>query len=130
GLPVPEHTDLVAARRLPGDSPTEVLPRPIREPWTAGIGGVEPLGRIPSIQVVELVRVDARAPFRPGIHEEPDAILLDGAADGAVQIVDLARGRRGGHPRGPDLVVIVVGEEVSTSPAEIGRPREVGSAGF
>ena len=94
---VPVAADLVARRRLPGQTSADVLPRPVGESRLVGHWRVEPFRRIAGIGVVELVRVHARAALCSRGGEVPQPILEDRSADRGVQVVDLRQRRRCRH---------------------------------
>ena len=102
-LLVPERADLVALAGLPGQASADVLPRAVGESLLVQIRRVEPFVGIARVQVDELIDVRSRASLRPCGDEVPDAILLDRAAGGRVQVVHLEQRRR--HDAGSGGVV-------------------------
>ena len=123
-LLVPERADLVARRRLPGDAPAHVLPGPVGVRRLAQVRRVDPLRRIAGIQVVVDVRDHSRAALRARVHEVPDAILLDRAAERAIEVVDLRERRRRREAGILELLREVVGLQLLARAAEERRTPE------
>src|SRR5262249_3395545 len=110
-LLVPESADLVAGRRLPGETHADVLRLPVVVGLVVQIRVVQPLGRVAGVQGVVDVRSLPRTALCPSVHEVPQAINLDRTADRTVEVVHAGQRNGRGEALGFQLVRVVVGLE-------------------